>query len=745
MRKIRRRLNRVFPFCFGLSIDAATIAFGVAAGLFSVSASPAAMPYIWKSVAIHGGGFVAGIITDPATPGRIYARTDVGGAYRWNPSAKSWVPLTDWISQSDGLLMGCESIAIDPSASDRIYMALGMYTNSWGKNGAIVRSADGGKTFERTNMPFKMGGNCGGRSMGERLAVDPNDGRVLFFGSRAAGLWKSVDQAKTWENVPSFPEVATSASAAEPGEFAWPLGIAFVKFDRRSGHSGSPTPVVYAGVSTQETSLFRSTDGGTTWAAVPNQPVGLRPNHMVMSPAGISYISYGDQAGPNGMENGALWAFNPDGDRWIDITPVKPSQSDHFGYGAITIDARHPATLMACSMDRWGRGDTVFRTTDGGKNWTSQMVGKDAQPGILQAPDAPWGLSMKPHWLGDIEIDPFDSDHVLFETGFGIWDTHEASALDSGGTPHWVFNDRGLEETVPEELVSPPAGPPLISVIGDFDGFTHDNLDVSPEHGRHQKSIGSTSGLDFAEKMPSRVVRAGGRGEGFYSDDSGHTWTQFSNRPRGARTGGSIAIASDGKTIVWQCGAASTYRSTDLGKTWQACKALPRPLQVIADRADPNRFYALDGTSGQLLASDDAAASFRPIGPSLPAHEARIRAVPEHPGDLWLTAENRLYHTTDGGQSFAKISTVNKADRIGFGKSAPGGSYPAIFMSGVVNRVEGLFRSDNGGQSWSRLDDDQHHFGSLDIVIGDPRVFGRVYLGTGGRGIVYGDIGTARE
>jgi hypothetical protein len=76
------------------------------------------------------------------------------------------------------------------------------------------------------------------------------------------------------------------------------------------------------------------------------------------------------------------------------------------------------------------------------------------------------------------------------------------------------------------------------------------------------------------------------------------------------------------------------------------------------------------------------------------------------------------------------------------GKAASGQSYPAVFISGQVTNVTGIFRSDDQGTSWVRLNDDQHQFGlaSIHTFCADPRVFGRVYFGTEGRGIIYGDI-----
>src|SRR3982751_4776735 len=85
------------------------------------STLPARVPYAWKSVAIGGGGFVDGFVFHPAANGVVYARTDMGGAYRRDSGAARWRPLLDWVPYADLNLMGVESIAVDPSDAGRVY------------------------------------------------------------------------------------------------------------------------------------------------------------------------------------------------------------------------------------------------------------------------------------------------------------------------------------------------------------------------------------------------------------------------------------------------------------------------------------------------------------------------------------------------------------------------------------------------------------------------------------------------
>jgi photosystem II stability/assembly factor-like uncharacterized protein len=718
---------------------------GVGVAALLSAASLFAQPYTWRNVVMGGGGFVTGIIVHPREPGLMYARTDVGGAYRWDAPTQKWVPITDWIGAADNNLAGIESVALDARDSNRVYLAAGTYSRG---NSAILRSDDRGKTFQRTDVPFKMGGNEAGRFNGERLAVDPNLGNILFFGSRHDGLWKSSDWGATWAKVVSFPNIRSTSSEFGFGR-QQAVGIISVVLDPSSAQPGAPTPVLFAAVSVAGTNIYGSADAGLSWRAITNQPIGLLPNHLVRSEEGILYVTYGSESGPNTMRDGAVWKFNPKNGVWTDITPVKPRESNQpFGYGAVAVDARHWSTIVVTTFAHWKPHDEVFRSVDGGASWKPLL-----QDAVWDYSYAPYTATRTPHWMGGIQIDPFNSDQVLFTTGYGIWCCTNATQADAGKPTHWVFLDQGLEETVPLALISPPEGAPLLSGVGDIDGFRHEDLNASPTEGTFPgPRYGNTEDLAFAGRNPLLIARTGTGGpEGTVhaamSKDGGKTWKTLGSQPANAAGAGSIALSADGRIIVWTPRRASPCLSMDRGKNWTVCQGLSEGLRVLADPVNPALFYCFDPREGKLLASTNGASAFVPTEASLLRTQrggygggGALYAVPGLEGDLWLALrDNGLYHSTNGGSSFARLPGVQAADSLGFGKPAPGVRFPALYLAGGIGSLHALFRSDDAGQGWLRINDDQHQFGYISHVTGDPRVYGRVYFATGGRGVIYGD------
>jgi xyloglucan-specific exo-beta-1,4-glucanase len=706
-------------------------------------------PYVWKNVEILGGGFVTGVSFSPFEKDLVYARTDIGGAYRFNADTESWIAITDQFGREDANFMGIESLALDPTDPNKVYIAAGTYTKDWAGPGAMLRSFDRGTTWEVTAMADKMGGNESGRSAGERLAVDPNLPTRLLFGSRTAGLLQSLDGSKTWSKLESFPQLS------DPNA----VGVILVVFDARSGKPGTVTPVAYAGVAKGEHSLYVTRDAGRTWEPVAGQPKGFIPSHLEIDGEGMVYISYRNQPGPNDVTDGAIHQYNPESNTWTDITPLRPSRRDKFGYGGVAVDRSCPGTLLASTLDRWTMKDEIFRTTDGGTTW--KKVGSNARWDTDGAEYIWWGRKelTVPHWIGDIDIDPHNPDRAMFVSGAGIWMTENLTQADQGDRTKWRFFNRGLEQTAVAILVSPPSGPPLLSGVDDVCGFRHDDLEIAPLHGAFSNPrCNATTGIDFAERSPNffaRVGRAwGNEPHGATSTDGGVTWTPFASEPKGGETGGLIAVTSDGASLVWTTKEATPAYSKDRGRTWQPVRGLRRgiklpdwanfDLQPASDRVNPKRVYIYDAHKGALHASYDGGATFEPACTDLPSlaewqlDTASIETVPGIEGHLWVTTGAALLHSADGGRTFVAVDSVAESYGIGFGKAAPGRKYPSLYLAGFVNGVRGFFRSDDKGATWSRINDDAHQFGYVNVIEGDPRVFGRVYLGTSGRGVIVG-------
>jgi photosystem II stability/assembly factor-like uncharacterized protein len=724
-------------------------------------------PYRWRNVEIVGGGYVPGIIFNTSEPNLVYARTDIGGAYRWDPRKSRWIPLLDWVGWDDWGYSGVDSLATDPVDPDRVYVLAGAYTNSWDpNNGAVLRSRDRGRHWKISPLPFKSGGNMPGRNLGERLAIDPNKNSILYLGARSGnGLWRSTDFGETWSRVTSFP--ATGGYVQDPsdpnGYTSDPLGVIWTAFDPRTGGPGQATQTIYVGVADLGTCVYRSLDGGQTWEALPGQPTSpaFMAHHGVLSSTGMLYLSYNNRGGPFDGDKGDVWKYDTGTGTWTKITPDPSSSTNSwFGYGGLAVDAQHPDTIVVAELNRWWPDVNLWRSTDGGATWSSIW---DWGPWptrffkyVHDITGAPWldweatpslpEVTPKLGWMvGDIEIDPFNSDRMLYGTGAAIYGTDDLTNWDLGTPVTIKVKTQGLEETSVQDLISPPQGAPLFSALGDIGGFRHDDLSVVPAAMPTNPLIGGGTSLDYAELLPSKIVRVGwGQApQAGYSTDGGLTWTPVASRP-GSAGGGIVALSADGASVVWSPGNEAVNFSTDNGTTWAASSGVPWGARVASDRVNPNKVYAFAG--GMFYVSTDRGATFTATAAaSLPTTgSARFKAVPGREGHVWLAGGGGdaygLWFSDDSGASFVKLADVDEADTIGFGKAAPHRHYPALYTSAKIDGVRGIYRSDDAGRHWLRINDDRHQYAwTGQIITGDPRVYGRVYIGTNGRGIIYGE------
>ncbi|QRV88356.1 vacuolar protein sorting-associated protein [Ceratobasidium sp. AG-Ba] len=700
--------------------------FGFAASVVIALASlqlAGAVPqaYKWKNVKIGGGGgFVPGIVFNTKEKGLAYARTDIGGLYKLNPD-DSWTPLLDFANSATWNYWGVDAVATDPVEPKRLYAVTGMYTNSWDpNNGQVMRSLDYGKTWAITKLPFKVGGNMPGRGLGERLAIDPNKNSILFFGARSGnGLWKSTDYGVTFTKVSSFTNTGTYI--ADPSDASGynsdKTGIAWVTFDSTSSTAGKATPRIFVGVAnTNANSVFVSNDGGSTWSAVAGQPTTYMPHHGVLSPSEkVLYLTYNNNAGPYDGTLGAVYKYNIATSTWTDITPVSGSDLT-FGFSGLAVDLQKPGTIMVAPLNEWWPDSQVFRSNNSGASW-SRLWEWTSYPDMNRY--YKYDVSLAP-WLNppgntdtkfigwmmqSLVIDPFDSNHWLYGTGATIFGGRDLTKWDTVHNITLKSLADGIEETAVLALISPPSGPNLLSGVGDIGGFVHSSFTTAPKYAYLNPHYVTTPDMDYAGLKPATVVRIGNDGSDgnkqvALSTDSGATWSPYSPTPAAT----SSVIASDKKnaTVFYAATGGKFYLSTDYGSTFTA-------------------------TAGSLGSSTSP---------------YKIAANPNVAGDVWVSTDKGLYHSTNYGATFTTVSGVSQAWAIGLGAPKTSGAYASVFAAATISGVTGYFRSDNSGSTWVQIDDPAHGFGSptANPLSGDPRIYGRVYIGTNGRGIFYGDI-----
>ncbi|WP_138752240.1 sugar-binding protein [Paenibacillus sinopodophylli] len=694
------------------------IGVGLMMLLFVLSAPSASAavtePYKWNNVAIGGGGFVTGMAIHPTEPDLVYIRTDVGGAHRWDPVNHKWIQLMDWLTEPDANLYGIDSIALDPSDPDVVYVAAGTF--EWPK-WDILKSTDRGATWTKTGFSKKQFANGPGRDLGERLAVDPNNGNIIFMGSRFDGLWKSTTAASpnSWERVDAFPTIGNA-----------PYGLNFVVFDKNTGTPGNATQSIYVGV--RGSGLYQSTNGGQTWALMSGSP--LNPNRAAVASDGSLYVSYSEDVSsgtPSGVSKFA-------GGAWANITPPSAAL-----YNGITVHPTNPNIVMAAVQNTptgW-----IYRSTDGGANWDRVMT--------VAHPNVPWWDSFA-NFTASLTIDPVNPNRVWYTDFVGTWKTDDITASPS----HWYTYEQGHEELVTFALRSTPIGAPLLSGHADMDGMRHTSLTTFPSVNFSNPDLGDTTSIDFQESNPNFIARVGGTrwygtGGGGYSTNNGVNWTAFVNPPG---KNGRVAVSAASETIVWLPQVGAPFYSTDRGQTWNPSTGAPansihdfwtwyQPL--ASDRVNNDTFYLLDRLTGKFHRSTDGGVTWA-IASTISGTEISyysVKAAPGMAGEVWVSLDSGgLMRSSDSGDSWEKLPNVQRAKLFAFGKNRLGYNHPTVFVYGTVDNTAGIFRSDDFGANWVKIDVPDPTASNLSNTMeGDRQVWGRVYIGTGGSGVFYGE------
>ena len=667
-----------------------------------------ALSYEWGNVHLGTEGFVTGIISHPKDSELMYARTDVGGAYRYDKNAKKWIPMLDLIPHGDTWLMGVSGMAADPNDTDTVYAACGMYDYVYPHD--ILKSTDGGNTWKRLYFNKYTLSEGDHRYSGENIAVDPKNSDTVYIGTYKDGLWKSTDGGTSWKNISDIPKGETT-----PGG-----GVRILYFDE----SGT----LYAAVCGD--GVYKSTDGESFVKLGESPKVPIR----ITSDNGVLYVSASSRRTAN---TGGLYKY--DGSTWTDISPEFLRNKTEHSVGAFVVNGSFIFAAGAPYTDNLGY---FVRSYDGGQTWENC--------GFARGENNIWSNPSSMIWANDEKTD------VILATGAGI---HKMENVASGTLYPKYFED-GAEELVCFDVMSVPSEESPMYQVGCMDKGYVKGYNLTERGTSHENWALEACSLDFCEEEPKYEVQAGhdenSNGVAMYSEDFGKTWTKK------AWNGGiihdfavSAKVGENGYPVILAAAATGILKSTDFGETWETVntdivsdtsKNMGKEY-LKSDRVNADVFYYSE--SGKLYVTKDSGATWEylrsfnvPSDMAANKDNAMVRnyfaTIPYVEGGIWFNTLDGIYTSDDFGETWKLAQGIENTKTFGFGKGKS--ALPAAYAVGEVNSVYGIYISDNLGESWQRIDGGFNIPCTMYQMTGDRRQYGRVFIATGGRGVFCGSI-----
>jgi len=752
--------------------------------LFSISLESESIEstYEWGPVYIGGGGFVSGIVVGQK---EMYLRTDVGGAYKYDYDNKKWVQLFGFLNEAKKGFLSVSGIAIDPKDDNIVYFLCGCAYFSDAKT-SIFKTTDGGKTFTEVDVTdlIQIHGNGDGRECSEPISIDPDNTNIIYAGGDVTAgdscLIKSIDGGKTWKPVLGYDKLGFykeqikwpawtdhMTRALTKGEYNTQNGVAVIKV-----YGGK----VYVGTSINGQANIHVADVDKDEFSVLSKDLPTANYPLSITDDGNGNIFFTYIAGlAFGGSAGGAYKYNVETGKVTDISPNKNA------IGMITADRKNPKNLVArtCGVwsDQWYEkewtdtsiawGDHFFRSNDGGETWLDitpgQQIGRFSDNPVqisnpLDINGYKWIYGKAIHWGSGILIDPRNSDKIWLTSGNGVFACDNVWAEKE---IQFYFDPKGVEEVVALDMVSVKGGN-AFSAIGDYDGYIHS--DIHQIGIQYTPNMGSTAVIAVCHQDPKIMARfSENEGKGYYSKDSGETWTQMKN---GGGTSGKGAIAKIGS--IYRIFHTSDYGisyTDDFGDTWSKSEGLvgSKPFGILVEFSDPNIIYSytakfnpywiydttkseptLDDAQYDLAVSTDGGKTFtNQIVCPYDQCDVANRIAYLGKGQIVVAAGwQGAFISNDYGKTVKKLDTVFYCKTIGYGAPEKEGGINTLFMYGKPNTddIEGLYRSTDAGKTWVLINTKNLYggTGNGNFIVGDLNTFGMLYMSTVGCGIIYG-------
>ena len=608
----------------------------------------------------------------PTQPGVFFVGVNNGGVWKTDDYGRMWRPIFDRAPTGS-----VGDLAVSPSHPDVIYVGSGegLHRPDLGVGDGIFKSTDGGATWQHVGLPDVQ-------QVG-RIVVHPTNPDIVFVAgmghpygpNEQRGVFRTTDGGRTWQKV-LYVDQDTGANQVE-FDFTDPQTLYAALWDHREG------PWENASFSGPNSGLYKSTDGGATWRklerGLPGPGQGVGRINFGLAPSDPRRV-YAMVLARDGR---GVYRSDDGGGTWTLVSPDLRLSVD------IRVHPRNPDIVFVANI-------ASYRSEDGGRTWSAFK-------------GAPGGDDYQRIWINplqpDIMLFTADQGAVVTVNGgrtWSSWYNQPTAQLYHVSTdnrfPYWVYG--GQQESGAIGIASRGNGGQIsfrdwVGVGADeYAYIAPDPLDPDIVYGGRVVRFNRKTGQ--AQFVAPEALRSG--------------------RYRILRTMPLMFHPADPRTLLFATNVL--WKTTTGGQQWEIISPdLSRERPEVPDSIGDHRTPDLE---------------------SMPRRGV-IYALAPSPLDrqlIWAGTDDGLVHVTrDGGASWANVTPPalrawDKVSQIDAGHFDARTAYLAINAIRRDDMRPHVYRTHDGGVTWTRIVTGLHDMGPVNVVREDPKQPGLLFAGT---------------
>ncbi len=644
----------------------------------------------WRNIGPDRGGRSIACTGTPSRPLEYYFGAVGGGLWKTTDGGTTWKPVTDGQLASSSV----GAVAVSESNPDIVYIGMGeseLRGNIMQGDG-VYKSTDGGKTWHKAGLENTQ--------TIARIRIDPRNPDLVYAAALGhpygrnpeRGVFRSADGGKTWKKVLYRDDHSGAVDLCiDPHNskilFAALWDVYRTPWLLNDGGPGS--------------GLFKSTDGGDTWAEITRNP-GLPKG--IIGKIGVT-VSGADSNRVYAIveaADGGLFKSDDGGATWTLMSQDRRALQRAFYFSRIYADPKEKDTIYDMDV-------AFLKSTDAGKDF------KTLRPSHSDN--------------HDLWIDPNDNRRMINSNDGG-----GNVSVDGGAT--WTAEDFptaqlyhvAITKDVPYQVCGAQQDSSTVCVQSEGGGpFRRSG---SGMFAPYYAVGGGESGYIAPDPTDANV---------FYAGSQGALLTRF-NRATGAMRDVQVyplffsGMPASALKERWQwtypivfspvdskilyTSSQHLWKTTNQGQSWQR-------ISPDLTRADPKTL----GDSGGPITKDQN-------GPEIYGTIFTIAPSFQDVNTIWTGSDDGLaFLTRDGGQHWTNITPkdlpeFSRISMIDASQVEAGTAYLAAKRYQLDDRKPYIYRTHDFGKTWTKIVNGIPDFDFVHVTREDPKRAGLLYAGT---------------